>query len=349
MLRAALLALALLWPALAFGQAWATKEYCTVSQPRLDPSLFAYPTLEALQAEAAKVPNGVGKFWRVATPSGQASYLWGTMHSNDPLILSLPNQVEQAIQDARVVLTELDFRPLSRADIDKRYVWDDVYLTGAPGEVRLDRLGIDPRVMGWLETRFEATGWSKKAATLYKATSLVQIALEDPCNDFSAGIFPIQDSRIQMLGLIHGADLKGLEPVTAMKEAMEGPKGADLMRAMVSVYGAGLGPRPDNGTRVASFALYLTGQSALWAVWHKRGAEEFFGTEEAGKLIATSQGYLIDARNVTFLDAAEADLRQGGAFMAVGMGHLPGPLGLVEMMRERGFTVTRVPLPGEAR
>ncbi len=41
-------------------------------------------------------------------------------------------------------------------------------------------------------------------------------------------------------------------------------------------------------------------------------------------------------------DRAAPLLKGGGAFMAVGALHLPGREGLVELLRQQGFTVTRV-------
>ncbi|WP_429538012.1 TraB/GumN family protein [Paraburkholderia youngii] len=38
-------------------------------------------------------------------------------------------------------------------------------------------------------------------------------------------------------------------------------------------------------------------------------------------------------------------LDEGGAFVLVGVGHLPGRDGLIELLRARGYTVTPVTLP----
>ena len=48
-------------------------------------------------------------------------------------------------------------------------------------------------------------------------------------------------------------------------------------------------------------------------------------------------------RNLRMRDAALPLLADGGAFIAVGALHLPGAIGLVELLRGAGFTVT----PGE--
>lgn len=48
------------------------------------------------------------------------------------------------------------------------------------------------------------------------------------------------------------------------------------------------------------------------------------------------------ARNERWLDRVEAEMRRGGAFVAVGMAHLIGDRGLVRLLEARGFTAIRL-------
>jgi uncharacterized protein YbaP (TraB family) len=57
--------------------------------------------------------------------------------------------------------------------------------------------------------------------------------------------------------------------------------------------------------------------------------------------------YLLNARNVTFANTAEAELQKGGVFMAVGASHIAGEAGMVALLQRRGYRVTRIPLPHE--
>jgi uncharacterized protein YbaP (TraB family) len=57
---------------------------------------------------------------------------------------------------------------------------------------------------------------------------------------------------------------------------------------------------------------------------------------------ASFEQQLVGDRNARMRDAALPLLREGGVFIGVGALHLPGRLGLVEMLREAGFTVTAV-------
>ena len=87
MLKPLLFALAMLVPATLQAQAWATRETCEVVSAEIDPQVLPDALLAQLRADVAKIPNPKGRFWRVQSPDGAVSHLWGTVHSNDPLIL----------------------------------------------------------------------------------------------------------------------------------------------------------------------------------------------------------------------------------------------------------------------
>jgi uncharacterized protein YbaP (TraB family) len=51
---------------------------------------------------------------------------------------------------------------------------------------------------------------------------------------------------------------------------------------------------------------------------------------------------MITTRNKTMAAHAEPILAKGNAFIAVGALHLPGPEGLIELLRKNGYTVSMV-------
>jgi hypothetical protein len=51
---------------------------------------------------------------------------------------------------------------------------------------------------------------------------------------------------------------------------------------------------------------------------------------------------LLGNRNLGMRERAQPHLAEGGAFIAVGALHLPGPQGLVALLREAGYIVTPV-------
>ncbi len=126
---AAVLTIALCVP--AFAQSWVTPESCRVETPFMSAEAFDPQKRQRLEVETAKIPNGIGRFWRITTPKGKVSYLWGTMHSTDRSILDLPDALRQQITSAHVVALEFDPTPDTRADIDTRNRFAGFWISGS--------------------------------------------------------------------------------------------------------------------------------------------------------------------------------------------------------------------------
>jgi len=57
---------------------------------------------------------------------------------------------------------------------------------------------------------------------------------------------------------------------------------------------------------------------------------------------AEFQRVLVDTRNKNMADQLEKLVKQGGAFIAVGALHLPGDKGIVNILAQRGYKISRV-------
>ncbi|PCJ08423.1 MAG: hypothetical protein COB16_06935 [Rhodobacteraceae bacterium] len=345
MLKPLLFALALLAPATVQAQAWATRDVCEVVSAEIDPQVLPDELLARLQADAAKMPNPRGRFWRIQSPDGAVSHLWGTMHSNDPLILDLPVIVQKRISGARTVALEFDFIPPTRDAIDQANNWDpyrrflDLFF--------FDETGLDPRVIDWILARFEGLGLNARATDNLKLSVVTQILLSDPCDDFAAGIIPDQDSYIQTLGVIAGADILGLQTEESLIDYLNDPENLDTALSILAVYGAYQKPQINSANRATDFALYLQGETALHRQRDRQYLSEIYGPHLADFYLKQADDYLLKQRNKIFLQTALPELQQGGVFMAIGSFHLPGEQGMIELLRQAGYTVSRIPLPGE--
>lgn len=302
---------------------------------------------DALDQLAKQEENGVGRYWRITAPGGATSYLWGTFHSAHPLILNLPDRVLADLKKTRVVATEVDSRLPSRAAVLRAFSAEDWFRkeTSPPWQFTPETTGISQVVIDQIRARTHAIGWQSSAPDYLTLGALTTLLLSDPCEDFTAGSFPIQDSRIQMLGMIQGATPLGLEPPDAFLEHLDNPKNRAAALAILQVYGALM--RPIEGARAGYFALYREGKISHMQALERLLLREVLGPD-ADPHLQRTDAYLLEKRNLDFLAAALADLKQGGVFMAIGAYHLPGDTGMVALLRDAGFDMTRVPLPGEA-
>jgi uncharacterized protein YbaP (TraB family) len=108
--------------------------------------------------------------------------------------------------------------------------------------------------------------------------------------------------------------LKGLVDTLKLGDRMN-----DVVETMISLYAQG-----DTGTFWPLFRAVLPNE-----------AEDQIG-------YAAFEQAMIVERNKTMIKRAEPIIGQGNAFIAVGALHLPGPDGLIELLRKDGHTVSVV-------
>ena len=328
------------------AQSWATRDLCLIDDAKVHQDIFPPGFYANMQTRADTIPNGTGRFWRITSQDGAVSHLWGTMHSSLPIILRLPDEVTREINTARVVATEVDYTQQTRPELALAYTSYDRYRDEAQISVRDMEL---PRyLLDWTEARLVGLGWGEEAFDYLSPAAIAELMLSDPCGDFAAGIYPIQDDRIQMLGALAGAEILSLEEPRALFKKLNDDNNLGLTRAMIAVYANYLSPDITRETLSTSYAMYLQGRIGEMMAWDELYFEETYPDEGTDWLTRTND-YLLRERNEIFLETAMEDLREGGVFMAVGTYHLPQPYGLIAMLRAAGFTVDRVALEGEPR
>lgn len=347
-LRAAaalLLALSANAPAVQ-AQEWATRAFCEPETIAVLEAAFQDSDLAALERRASAIPNGIGRLWRVTSDDGMVSHLWGTMHSSHRTVLDMPDQVLDLIDTADLVALEIDPTFPSRASHDS-YMQGDRLYRPAGSNFRFEDLGLPPEFETHIANRIEALGWPRSSVDDLTFGGLVDFMLYDPCEDFSAGVLPTQDSYIQTRAHIAGIPILALEPVDRLSRKLNDPGNEGLARALIASYAVYLLPGSPAAARATSLALYREGRIGLMMAWDAVEVSTTIGPE-GPDLYARMSDYLVDERNRDFYRSARGALARGGLFMAVGSFHLPGEAGLIELMRADGFDVTRVPLPGEA-
>ncbi|KRS12488.1 hypothetical protein XM53_10340 [Roseovarius atlanticus] len=327
----------------ATAQAWATRDLCLIDTPRIHAEVLTPALMGDIRAIAETIPNGTGRYWRITSPSGAVSHLWGTMHLNIPAILRLPPQVEADIAAARVIATEVDFTALSREEIQSRYTYQTYY----HDQIGVTEWDLPLPMINAVGERLSALGWGGQAVFTLKPAAIAELLMSPPCNDFNAGIYPIQDHRISLLGALAGADTIGLEAPGAFFERLDSSDATALTTALIAVSAVYLTPDFARDAYSTSLALYLQGRIGDMMAWERLHFDNTYPDGLGLGWLDTSDAYILADRNRGFLDAARPQLAKGGVFIAVGAYHLPGDTGLVELLRDEGFAVTRVALPDE--
>ena len=332
----------------ALAQDWATRDLCySAPQPVTAEDLAPFEPA-ALEAEAARIANPRGRFWQIDHPGGGVSHLWGTMHVSLAPVLDLPDALTTAIEEARIVAVEVDYTYPDRASMAERFNEPERYRDAGDAflpEAALDLSFLGPEVEAALIERLGGGEFGEEMLYVMSYAGLAEQILSDPCEDFSAGVIPSQDSYIQTLAHIAGAELRGLEDASEFVRDLSTDD--DTARAIIALYAAYLPPPDRLENYNAVVQLYLEGRLGMMAAWEKALQQDTYGA--AGlEYLERADAYLLALRNRRFLDRIAPELASGGVVLAVGAAHLSGDTGLVEMLRRDGYTVTRMPLPGEA-
>lgn len=330
-------------PAAAQAQSWATRDYCFATIDALPEAGWGDQNLTQLRARAAKIPNSLGRFWQIESPDGAVSHLMGTMHVTDPAILDLPALVEGELTQARLLMTEIDSGGFTRPELTEWLSGAGFWADGTGPLVEAPH----PQILAAIYDRLQSLGYADIDITEFTYHGLMTLLLSSPCDDFNSGVFPILDDYIVLRAAIAGVPHRGLEPIRAMQTFVEDPRNLATAQAMVTVYGAYLIEPEDKTGPAIQRRIYQNGEIGLYDVLEIDYFSHFIGPDLAHEQLDLVNGYLLEQRNFDFFNAAAPELKTGGVFMAVGASHLPGETGLVSLLRQAGFTVTRLPLPGE--
>jgi hypothetical protein len=149
----------------------------------------------------------------------------------------------------------------------------------------------------------------------------------------AAGLKPL-DERLRAQAEAAGKTVLGLETVDEQIDALDGMVPADQMLMLDStLQDAGQIERVFASLRDAYLARDLVAVYSL------------LNDEKSGEAAATvgrfEQRLIID-RNRRMVERMDKLLRQGNAFVAVGALHLPGVHGILQLLSDEGYQVTRV-------
>ena len=296
---------------------------------RDDPAAMA-----SIRAEAAKVPNGKGLLWKIEK-DGRVSFLFGTMHMTDERVTSLTAPARKAFDASTTVVIEttdvLDKAQMITALMQRPELTmftDGTTLTSLlpPGEVQDVTTALDHRGIA-LASVAKMKPWMLSAMLALPACELAR----------QADGAPILDVRLAEDAKASGKSLQGLETAMSQLEAMASLPMDFHIRGLVETLK--LGDRIDDVIETM-IVLYVNGDTGTF--W------PLFKTRDAGRGAEDETGYaafeqtMITERNKTMAEKADPILAKGNAFIAVGALHLPGRAGLVELLRDAGYTVTPV-------
>lgn len=283
---------------------------------------------------AAAEPFTRGLLWEISRPGSATSYLFGTMHSADPRLLNLDPRVEQAFAEARAYVLEM----YPDAAVAQRFV----EAAELPAGQRLSALLPAPAYAD-LQHRLRRRGLSAARIDHYKPWAALLLLTE--------GHRDGGPDRGTVIDPGAGGDSLDLDFFRRARGAGKTIDELDSVDEQIAVFDAL--PEP---TQVALLLLALARHAQLSAdherniAAYRRGdlaglmrqARHFPGaSREQKRHLALLEKKIIRDRSVVMAYRLQTVLRRGSTFAAVGALHLYGRQGMLQLLRDDGWTVRR--------
>jgi uncharacterized protein YbaP (TraB family) len=296
---------------------------CATPRRRLSLLACAGLALAGARALAEEKPAAPPMLWKIALDP--PSHLLGTIHVSDPRVLRLPAPIEAALGRADVVYTEVELDLETATELRE--------LTYVPEGKRLKDV-LSPELHARLVAALASRGLDPAAFESQSPwlAAYALILVRDPSP--AAALNPPLDLYIRQRAVLSGKRVSGLElpadQVVAMQKVAKDGGIALLESTLDELESQG----PDGSTQVdRMIEAYLQGDEAgLFA-------------RSIGSLDKEGREALIDRRNAAMADKIEESLREepeASHLFAVGVLHMPGKRGVIELLRKRGYRIERV-------
>jgi uncharacterized protein len=291
----------------------------------------------AIQEQAARTENGEALLWRIETPGSDVapSYLFGTMHVTDPRVVDLSDPVRAAFEAAETIVIEstdiLDRQAMMAA------LAAEPQLTMFTDGTTLRSL-IAEEDLPMVEEALRQRGMPLATISRMKPWMISSMVALPACEfDRQAKGRMILDVMLAQEAQAAGKALAGLESAAEQLGAMASLPMELHIEALVETLR--LGPMVEDVLETM-VTLYLAEEIGMF--WPFFRAVLPSGEDgEAGYVLFEEA--MVNARNRVMAERALPIIEEGAAFIAVGALHLPGPEGVVALLREKGYRVIAEP------
>lgn len=263
--------------------------------------------------------------WRIQHPDSQntarSSYIFGTIHIDDQKVMSLTDNVLQRLIVADTLLLELELNANGSVDVLRKMLFTDGRnLTQVVGEETFVEVSEALQNTG--------NDLPDEILTVLKPWAAMLLLIKP---DNSSGTF--LDKRLADLARNSGIRVQGLETVNEQLSVFDDIAIEDQVLLLQSA--------------MSSLADKDLAFQQLLDAYLEGDLEKIVNIAESQqpknqRLATLINDKLIIQRNQRMFDRMQEQLRAGNVFIAVGALHLPGEQGLLNKLRQAGYSVMRI-------
>jgi uncharacterized protein len=290
-------------------------------------------TYRTYEAEAGAIANVDGLFWKIEKPGLVASYLYGTFHASDARLLRVADRTRDTLAKARVLATELgDISGLAKLQMGIKAAARGLHTDG-------DTLAVigDAGQRASVERLLAQRHIDAKTASHMDLWMLISLFAMPACElERQKSGAEIVDMHLVTLAKEAKIEIAGLETIDEQLDLIASLEPGVAAKLLVS-----MAARPDLVEDGYATMIGLYQASRVGAALSALAAAVRMSPEDVA-LNKALIAWLVEKRNVVMRDRMKPLLEAGGAFIAVGAAHLPGETGLVALLRQEGYAVTRL-------
>ena len=275
--------------------------------------------VEAVAAE--RFAHGI--LWRVSRDGVAPSYVFGTIHVADPRVLDLPEAVGRALGRSRRLYVETQLGAREEARFFEAEQFDDgrrlepligaEAYAGVAAELRRRNVPDDviARIKPW--------------------AALVNLTVQP--DDYASATM---DQEIAAIARAHGARVLGLEGIEEQIAVFE----RIPLETQIALLKHALAHRDELAAMIEpTIQAWMRRDLAGVHAASERVGQRYPEMAEHYRILYRS---VVENRTVVMAHRLFIPLREGRAFVAVGANHLYGERGLLALIEEQGYRVTRV-------
>ncbi len=282
----------------------------------------------------ADVPFGQGIAWKVEREGLEPSYLLGTMHVSDPAIVRLSPPLEAAFKSASQAAFEVLMDERRSTQRQERYLAAALLPEGEALSDLLDPASYAQLLrIARLEEPRRVTFGPYHISRFKPWFVMEVVGKADPTTRHLDPLGTILDDWLEKRARIQHKRVVGLETFEeqlAVMSEMSMEDQISLLKTHLNHYDEGYDYR-------TAADIYLSGDTArFYGIWL-----ETLERLEPGVARRFSERYL-DGRNRLMVERALPLLEAASTFIAVGALHLPGEQGVLRLLEQEGFTLTRL-------
>ena len=277
--------------------------------------VLAYPAVFGQQLSFEK-----GLLWRIQPPDSPPSYIFATVHSEDPRILDLPESVRQHLSTADAVILE--------ALPDQSSIAQSLQFMLFQDDTRLSTL-LDSAAYRQVVNAMRRHAYPSHVVETMKPWA-VAVTLSVP--PLKTGVF--LDLFLMLEAQRFGIPIHGLETIQEQLSLLDS---FSLDEQLLMLHDTlKLLPQFDNYYHSLLDAYLQRDLAAL-----NRLGYQFMGDNHQQYMTKFNK-LVIEDRNYKMVARMQPHLQQGNAFIAVGALHLPGDKGILTLLSQQGCNVSRV-------